>query len=132
LINQLRQHGRGVEFEVAWVGEGWRLLVEECHRQLVAVFPAYELVNIKQKYGALAYQAFACRWVAGESRWSDVQKRELERITDEFRRRSEAVCKWCGGNARLRAWRTVELTLCDDCDRRFPDPAVSISSSRAG
>jgi hypothetical protein len=123
LIDQLRPHAR-YEFDVAWVGEGWRPLVEQCHRRLSAVFPEYELLNIKQKWGFLAYQAFPRRRVEGESRWSSEEKRQLADIAEEFRARSETVCEWCGAEARLRGWRALELTLCDACDSRFPDPPV--------
>lgn len=48
LIAELCPHARSYEFEVAWVGEGWRPLVLDCHRRLSAVFPDYELLGIKQ------------------------------------------------------------------------------------
>lgn len=126
LIARLRRHGRGGDFEVAWVGEGWRILVAECHERLVAAFPGYELHAVKQKYGALSYQAFARRWVEGERSWSVDEAAEVDAITEEFGVRSEAVCEWCGTVARLRDWRKVELTLCDACDRRFPDPPYEV------
>jgi hypothetical protein len=31
-----------------------------------------------------------------------------------------------GSAGRLREWRTRELTLCDACDRRFPDPPYPV------
>jgi hypothetical protein len=126
LMARLRRHGRGGDFEVAWVGEGWRSLVEECHERLVAAFPEYELLAIKQKYGVLSYQAFPGRWVEGQRRWSADEAVEMDAITEEFRARSESVCEWCGVVARLRDRRTVELTLCDACDRRFPDPPYQV------
>lgn len=122
LIAKLRAHARDGKFETAWVGEGWRPLVEECHERLVGLFPEYELLNVKQSYGALEFQAFPRAWVEGEQRWSLEELGALEAITDEFRSRSETMCEWCGAAAALRDWRTVELTLCDDCDGRFPDP----------
>lgn len=132
LINRLRPHGRDGEFEVAWVGEGWRSLVAECHERLSAAFPEYELLAIKQKYGVLAYQAFPRKWVQGERQWSDEEAAELHAITDEFRVRSETVCEWCGAAARHRPSRTIELTLCDDCDGRFPDPPWPRTSLTTG
>jgi hypothetical protein len=108
--------------DVVWVGEGWRSLVEDCHERLIAAFPDYELHAIKQKYGVLAYQAFPCRRVGDTRQWSDEEAAELAAITEEFRTRSEAVCEWCGASARRRGRRTIELTLCDDCDARISDP----------
>lgn len=40
-----------------WIGEGWRELAEECHARILEEFPDYELLNVKQKHGALEYQA---------------------------------------------------------------------------
>jgi hypothetical protein len=125
LIADLRPHARRYEFDVAWVGEGWRPLVQECHRRLSAVFPDYELLAIKQSWGVLAFQAFPRQPAKGETRWSPAEAAELRAIVEEFRARSETVCEWCGADARLRDWRTIELTLCDGCESRFPDPPGS-------
>ena len=57
LIDRLRPHARRFILQAAQVGEGWRPLVEECHERLQATFPDYELLAVKQKYGALEYQA---------------------------------------------------------------------------
>lgn len=126
LINRLRPHGRNRDFEVAWVGEGWRSLVDECHTRIVAVFEDYELVNIKQKYGDLIYQAYPRRVVDGERPWSAQERRVLGQITSDIQIRSGQVCEWCGAGGRLREWRHLELTLCDACDQRFPDPPYPV------
>lgn len=115
---------------MAWVGEGWRSLVAELHERLVAAFPEYELLAIQQKHGVLLYQALPRRWVEGERPWSADEAAELDTIADEFSIRSEAVCEWCSAVARPRDWRTVELTLCDACDQRFPDPPHGVHSVR--
>jgi hypothetical protein len=129
LIERLRPHGRDRDFEVAWVGEGWRSLVDECHAQIVAVFPDYELLNVKQNYGVLVYQAFPRRWADGQQLWTAQEQRVLGSITSEIQNRSEHVCEWCGGAGRLREWRSLELlTLCDPCDHRFPDPPLPLPS----
>ncbi|WP_144118392.1 hypothetical protein [Catellatospora sichuanensis] len=121
LINRLRVHAGG-DFDVAWVGEGWRCLVGECHEQLAAAFPTYVLVNVEQKHGVLSFQALPHPRVEGQPYWSSEQSAMLEAITDEFTHRSESVCEWCSAAAELRGWRRIELTLCEECDRRFPDP----------
>ena len=123
LIEQLRPHGRDGEFEVAWVGEGWRSLVEECHTRLVATFPEYQLLAIKLKYGVLEYQAFPRRSARDAKRWSDSEAAAVGAITDECRTKSDSVCEWCGGHAELREWRSLELTLCDECDA-VPRPSL--------
>ena len=126
LVDRLRPHGRNGDFDVAWVGEGWWTLVEACHDRLLAAFPQYELLAIQQKYGELSYQAFPRRWVQGQTQWSPEEADELDAITAAFGALSQVVCEWCGATARLREWRTTELTLCDDCDARFPDPPVPV------
>jgi hypothetical protein len=126
LIARLRPHGRGRDYEVARVGEGWRPLVDECHTRIVAVLPEYELVYIKQKYGVLIYQAYPRRAVDGERPWTGHEDRVLGVITGDIQNRSETVCEWCGAAGQLREWRNHELTLCDACDERFPDPPYPV------
>jgi hypothetical protein len=131
LIHRLRPHGRDRDFEVAWVGEGWRPLVEECHERLKAAYPDYELLAIKQKWGVLVYQAFPGRWAEGRKQWTAQEYADLGAIVDEFQERSEGICEWCGAAGQLREWRNLELTLCDACDQRFPRPAVPRARPRA-
>jgi radical SAM superfamily enzyme YgiQ (UPF0313 family) len=57
LIASLRPHSIAPDFEVVFVGEGWRELVEECHQRLASEFPKYRFDAIEQKFGVLAYQA---------------------------------------------------------------------------
>jgi hypothetical protein len=92
----------------------------------MAAFPEYELLAIKQKHGVLAYQAFPRRWVEGQRTWSADETAELEAIIEDFNVRSAVVCDWCSPVARLRDWRAVQLTLCDACDQRFPDPPYEV------
>ena len=127
LFEVLRRHARQPDgFDTIRVGLGWRPLVAECHRQLVEVFPDYELLAVKQKDGLLAYQAFP--WPEAENRpkWSVEDLAALDEITDAFAYRSESICEWCGAGGELRTWRAWELTLCDGCDQRFPDPPYKL------
>lgn len=121
LMKALAPHWRRPAADVAWVGEGWRHLVEECHRKVSARFPDYELLNIKQKYGVLAFLASPRPWSRGTSTWTD-EALELEQIIREYTRRSESTCEYCGAAGELRDSRTMHLTLCDRCDARFSDP----------
>lgn len=122
LLSELRPHRLRSEAEVIWVGEGWRPLVEECHRSLAARFPDYELLAVKQKWGALAYQAFPRAWVPGATSWTGDEYAVLKTITDAIRTRSESICEWCGAAAALRDGRSYWVTLCPECHQRFPDP----------
>lgn len=122
LITALRPHAREHEFEVCWVGEGWRDIVTQCHLAIVAEFPEYELLAVKQKFGVLELQALPRPWVRDQPRWTTDEAHALDAITDVARVASETTCEWCGDAADLRDDRTVWLTLCDVCDARFPDP----------
>jgi len=122
LIDRLRPHARRFTFEAAEVGEGWRPLVQECHERLQAAFPDYELLAVKQKYGALEFQALPRQWAEGRRQWTTQENADLEAITSEIRDRSEHTCEWCGAAGNHRESRKLELTLCDACNDRFPDP----------
>ncbi|HCB03551.1 MAG TPA: hypothetical protein DEQ43_04745 [Nocardioides bacterium] len=122
LMAELSWHGRRVNFQIARVGEGWRDLVADCHRSIVASFPDYELLDVKQKYGVLAFQANPRPWVRDRTCWTDNEAAALGAIKEDARTRSESRCEWCGADAQLRDSRSVWLTLCSPCDARFPDP----------
>lgn len=119
---RLNRHARGGDLPVAWVGEGWRPLVEACHKELEAVFPEYELLNVKQKYGELAFRAFP-RPHAQEGRaFTREEMAALYEITGRFAARSVTVCEWCGADGVLRDGRRYWITLCDACDATITDP----------
>jgi hypothetical protein len=62
LRSALAAHAPRVRDFELFVGDGWRDLVLACHRDVVAEFPQYELLAVKEKFGALAFQAFPRRW----------------------------------------------------------------------
>jgi hypothetical protein len=128
LIDALGPHWRQPHTETVRVGEGWRDLVAECHEQVVSTFPTYELVNVKQKYGALEFQAFPWKRTPETADWTTAELSQLDRITDRYRDRSEAVCEWCGQPGELRTGRTIMLTLCDVHHAAFHDPPEGWSS----
>jgi hypothetical protein len=113
LIASLEDHARQPWERVAWVGEGWKELVAECHERLLAQFPTYELLNIKQKYGRLEFQAFPRTWSSSGNSWTTQEYAALKAITDVVGARSETICEWCGAHGVLRDDREYWATLCD-------------------
>jgi hypothetical protein len=81
------------------------------------------MLAVKQKWGALAYQAFPRSRANGHD-WTQDELRAVDAITAEFGRRSESVCEWCGAPGTHRARAVMELTLCDTCDSQFSDPPL--------
>ncbi|MDX3214618.1 hypothetical protein PV318_03530 [Streptomyces sp. ME02-6991-2B] len=97
------------------VGPGWRRIVLRCHEAVVAEFPEYELVAVKQKWAALAFQAFPRPWKPGGN-WTHAEADRFDALVDEFTAASEHVCERCGKAGTLRETRPIELTLCDVCE----------------
>lgn len=122
LMRRLDRHARGGDLAVAWVGEGWRTLVEQCHAELEAAFPDYELLNVKEQYGALRFQAFPRPWSAEGKTFTAAEVAVLDAITDACRERSQRVCEWCGTTGALRDERLYWGTLCDACNAQMADP----------
>jgi hypothetical protein len=114
VLGPVRCHFRDPSYEVD-MGPGWWRLVLECHRAVVAEFPEYELLAVKQKWGALTFQAFPRAWKPGGN-WTDAEYERLEAITDAFAGRSEGVCERCGADGSLRESRRVRLVLCGRCE----------------
>jgi GNAT superfamily N-acetyltransferase len=117
-LEPLRAHFRSPD-GVFDVGPGWRRLVLECHRAVVAEFPGYDLVAVKQKWAALAFQAFPRPW-RSEGDFPGAEYRRLGGLIDPFVKRSRAVCERCGAVGTLRTGRRIELTLCEECELLVP------------
>jgi hypothetical protein len=60
-----------------------------CHQAVVAEIPEYELLAVKQKWGALAFQAFPWLWKS-DGDWTDAEHARLHAVTDAFADRSGA------------------------------------------
>lgn len=119
ILEPVKRHWRtpSREFDV---GPGWRPLVLECHQAVVVEFPEYELLAMKQKWGALSFQAFPRPWQPGGN-WTADEFARLHAVTDGFADRSEAVCERCGTDGALRESRLMHLVLCDACETIVPE-----------
>jgi hypothetical protein len=113
LLATLRTHARHKDLEL-WVGDGWLPLVRECHEAVVAEFPSYELLAVKQKYAELAFQAFPHPWHGPDS-WTDDEHERLDDIVESFRERSAETCERCGGQGQARKVDRLYLTVCGAC-----------------
>jgi hypothetical protein len=96
-----------------YVGPGWFELVGQCHARLVAAFPDYELLAVKQKDGCLAFQAFPRPWVQGQRTWTMEEAFAVDRIIAPFETESERICERCGVLGYLRETRPILVVLCD-------------------
>lgn len=118
-LEPLRRHLRDPSYDFD-VGPGWRRLVLECHQALVAEFPDYELLAVKQKFGSLAFQAFPRPWKPGGD-WTDAEHSRLRVVTSAFSSRSKRICERCGAEGSLRESRRIHLVLCDHCETLVPE-----------
>ncbi|MFF9057604.1 hypothetical protein ACIRPQ_32305 [Streptomyces sp. NPDC101213] len=119
-LEPLRRHLRDPS-SVIDVGPGWRALVLGCHEAVVAVFPEYELLAVKQKWAVLSFQAFPRPWKRGGD-WTSDEAARLDALVAVFADASERLCERCGDAGSLRETRRIELTLCDACESRVrPD-----------
>jgi hypothetical protein len=97
------------------VGDGWLPLVRACHEAVVAEFPDYELLAVKQKYAGIEFQAFPRPWTGPDARaWTREEDRRLEDIVGEFRERSTSVREECGGPGEERWIDGYALIRCDE------------------
>ncbi|MFE1442358.1 hypothetical protein [Streptomyces sp. NPDC058739] len=117
-FDPVRQHLRDPSHDLD-VGPGWRQLVVECHEAVVAEFPEYELLAVKQKWATLAFQAFPRPWKPGGN-WTTAEYSRLHAVTGAFADRSEAICERCGAEGSLRENRPVHRVLCDRCEPLVP------------
>ncbi|MFC0600211.1 hypothetical protein [Streptomyces palmae] len=113
-LDSLRRHFRDPSSDLS-VGPGWRSIVLRCHEAVVAEFPEYELLAVKQKWAALAFQAFPRPRKRGGN-WTSDEAHRLDALVAEFVAISKHTCERCGNAGTLRETRPIELTLCDACE----------------
>jgi len=86
-------------------GEGWWPLIAELDKSLRALLPDYRVVQVKEKFGRLAYYT--------ESVPTSVREQFFYRIR-EAEMASEHVCETCGRPGSLRDDRSWMRVLCDE------------------
>ena len=91
-----------------WIdcGRGWYPLLVETDQRLAALDPAYEVHQVKEKFGGLRYyHQFVTEGSDSEAGWE---------IEQEAENRSYTICETCGapGKSRDDGWIR---TLCDEC-----------------
>lgn len=119
VLEPLRRHLRNPSAEF-WIGPGWYQLALRCHEAVAEEFPDYELLAVKQKWAALAFQANPHPWTPNGTAWTRAESTRLHAVTGEFDRISRTVCESCGRPGTLRGMRRLRLTLCDACERTVP------------
>lgn len=109
-----------------WIscGRGWYPILVELDEQLAAIFPHYELHQVKEKFGGLRFYweagvhgAGQDETVAGQAAFDRLRER-AEQLVAEAERRASATCEHCGQPGQLcrtsgpAPWYR---TLCPDC-----------------
>jgi hypothetical protein len=73
---------------------------------LIALDPAYELHQVKQKFGGLRFYAS----------FRDDVAAECSALIADAEMASLVTCERCGDPGQLRHHRNWRITLCDACD----------------
>lgn len=85
------------------VDPGWAALLTLLHLRLEQLDPAYEVVQVKEKFGGLR------AYIISESR-------EAQDLTNSYTSLSEHVCEMCGKEGECAAGgRFWMKTLCEHC-----------------
>lgn len=85
------------------VGPGWYRLIVDLDRELAAIDPGYQLIQIKEKFGGLRY------YVEFEP---DRPRPGFDELIRAAERRSERMCEQCGGDGGLTCRGSWVRTLC--------------------
>lgn len=85
------------------VGPGWYRLIVDLDRELAAIDPGFQLIQIKEKFGGLRY------FVEFEP---DRPRPGFDELIRAAERRSERTCEQCGGDGGLTRRGSWVRTLC--------------------
>ncbi len=90
------------------VGPGWGTILEQLHEELMVIYPAYQVAQVKEKFGTLrVYLNTYPREI-----WQ-----ELSDVITKYEKMTAVTCEGCGEPGRLcRPNGSWVLTLCERCE----------------
>ncbi len=92
------------------VGPGWQSLIEQVHKDLSAVAPGYQILQIKEKFGGLRY------YVALPNTITEAQSNAAHSIVSIAESASLTLCEECGTKDDVsNAGPGWIRTLCPEC-----------------
>lgn len=101
------------------IGKGWYPIVEELHKQMLAVDPGYTIQQIKEKFGGLRYYWEPTPDADGFFDYSDEAKIATMRALVSFAEAlASRTCEACGLPGSLRSSTGWYVTLCDGCENQ--------------
>lgn len=86
------------------IGEGWIPLVDKLDQDIAAIFPTYELHQVKEKFGGLRF------YIGGVP--ADVYD-EIRSLVTHAESKSYGICEDCGAGAEKVSTRGWIRTLCE-------------------
>ncbi|WP_329142561.1 hypothetical protein OIU91_02885 [Streptomyces sp. NBC_01456] len=114
--NHVTDASRQIPALIPTVGPGWTELLDQLHRDLSALDPAYRIEEFGTQLGRLRITV-TDRFEAGEfdGEYAD----RAAALTDTAETASEQTCEACGSSGRIRfrgdgTWMRMQ-SLCDDC-----------------
>jgi hypothetical protein len=100
-MSQLPEHYRDV-------GPGWLAILSALHEKLMEQAPAYEVAQVKEKFGGLrVYLHYDVDSLNGS---------RIDELVNAAETMADATCERCGGPGTLRQGGWL-LTLCDNCQK---------------
>lgn len=109
------------ESERLHVGEGWQELITTVHTALTALFPEYEILQIKEKFGGLRYY-----WAAPEGA-DPALVTAGHALVDAAEAQSFKICERCGKEGSVQSLGGWLVTLCDE---HHEERAIEIEQRR--
>lgn len=94
------------------VGAGWQPIIEALHRDLTALDPGYQVLQIKEKFGGLRY------YTASSEGLPDDTYNEMQRLIAVAEELSDITCEKCGAPGEVRNENYWLRTLCDACEAK--------------
>ena len=106
--------------ELHHTGAGWKPLIKELNEKIEALFPNYDIEQIKEKFGALRYY-ISIPWNEDETEEEARNRDVAYELTEEYEDKSMKVCESCGAISNVTHGRHDDFwikTLCDLCVMR--------------
>lgn len=93
------------------VGTGWHPLLEQLDSELTAVFPEYNVIQVKEKWGDL--RVYLESYPPGPNR-------VVQEIIYKYEGISSRICEFCGNPGSHTTDGGWRKTLCEHCKTNAP------------
>lgn len=103
-------------FRFLSIHPGWYPIVAKLNEDIAALYPDYQVLQVKEKFGGLRY--YYEIYKQGDDFFEPVLDDKVDELVREAEEKSLKICELCGEPGELKTDVWWHKTLCDNCNEK--------------